>query len=1519
VMFESVPLGMARTTLIVLNAAILFAGALATDQIELYDSARAETPRCYLVGEEDQRSLLLNNGAAEDMIEVSVFAEGSLTESDFNIVQKSNNDRTLLADDTDTIISPWVSDSVEGGTLYNFTVTFEFDKCPGNLDYTLEVSKKDGTPYCDIDVKYLIAGLCVYNVEPSGNVVYMTGRPGEEAPAWGYEEVYAALDKTFSVYIVFPDGSTSDAPFDKYDFSTMQFSPLAYHQQVAYDFTPGTCDPGAGEYNYQENYVHLANPACQIGFSQNAGPGGQFAGAHIGINFEPYRAGDLGFKIVWDEFTEGSEFEQMFETFFFVRITGDPPPAIYKVDPVGPYSPDGGEEFTVYLYNIDDFQKLEFSVEGNSSPFQVKEGSFKEIGNYTYEVTFITSPGVGTNLPWLLKVTLADGTVLEGVDVTDPSFQFSYYSRPVIYTITPDTGVETGGTIVEVSGAFNSFNKDSDADGVYFDNMKIDPSLIISADENLIVFKTPAKPGQSHQVSLSVVSDGLKSDEATFTYLAASLSVTIVVDGASFSEAQSKYLIGTCAETSYTAVAAASGDVAYTYKWTVANAMGVTLLEATDSVLVVGETALIQGDYSIEVTVTGTTTGASGTAKIEASKTGDFVLGVSISRPVPRTRAVPDAPLRVFADVRLPSCYSASSDLLFEWTYGERSLTMSYENETTADTSTFTPTKLGRECLIAPSELIPGQLTPITVKASVVSDPAVFGQATQMIEILRGKLVAVIGGGEHSTAKDVQGSFQMSCANSYDADLIGDADPSAGLSYEWTCKESTSNDFSDPVDCRQEFLPASDVKEFTVAEGTAEMFVEYTCTVTKDERSASTTQVVEMVGEQLPPFSVKIVDATLTEVDANAVPYYEGLSFVPSLDSDTTITYKVIAPLYQRFTLFSGDNLLPPPTYWQPNDVAAKSLPLGLASMSLEPNTQYEIQCDYSSSALGTEGSAIFKFQTTEKPRLVLLPMAKSQGEPFSYFTVQGLSTIESASFIFRFYLVFDDNTELCVGCDGPSVVSFAISQVGTYKIRAELWDALGKTMIDSRTGDEEIVVALPSTRRQLASVDTAAANGLLTSLFRSGNHNGFQQALYQIARQYQSLESESSEEDRALLKDAIVNMASIVSKSVPSTADGETMAKTCGSLLKLGAQYFEDSAQLYALLQCILEVTQLTPATEKLSVTDTAREALSSSIVVALDQASEGTSRRRLVRQTGQAVNEQLLHVVEVLTRLIADSSARDEYCGFEEYTKSTAGNGLGLSGFDFAVKIVCNTDASQELLVDGDRFAWCQDAIPTDGSRTLFSAISMDDIVLLSHVQGENATDSVKLMMSSIRKFENGLLVDSGAVSTDCYTTSLKMKSNNNPDMTSAAGYMYGNRATSLDTPAVLYESYNRETSAAGVTASVLSESRVATFTSNQPGLFGATYALGATPTSPNDSESSVAGIGVGGIAALTLGLLAFIIIAVLVAWMVATRCLLIAAAPPPPLEPDETYVERDVYGRSVWAEDYGTGDGGADPGMM
>eukprot|EP00179_Madagascaria_erythrocladioides_P016463 CAMPEP_0198367116 /NCGR_PEP_ID=MMETSP1450-20131203/155027_1 /TAXON_ID=753684 ORGANISM="Madagascaria erythrocladiodes, Strain CCMP3234" /NCGR_SAMPLE_ID=MMETSP1450 /ASSEMBLY_ACC=CAM_ASM_001115 /LENGTH=220 /DNA_ID=CAMNT_0044074595 /DNA_START=44 /DNA_END=706 /DNA_ORIENTATION=- len=129
-----------------------------------------------------------------------------------------------------------------------------------------------------------------------------------------------------------------------------------------------------------------------------------------------------------------------------------------------------------------------------------------------------------------------------------------------------------------------------------------------------------------------------------------------------------------------------------------------------------------------------------------------------------------------------------------------------------------------------------------------------------------------------------------------------------------------------------------------------------------------------------------------------------------------------------------------------------------------------------------------------------------------------------------------------------------------------------------------------------------------------------------------------------------------------------------------------------------------------------------------------------------------------------------------------------------------------------------------------------------------------------------------------------------------------------------AIQYESYRRDFDRI-ITGFTPGQSIVRMY-SNRVGTFGANAAV--PPPTPEaipptlEPQRSLTGSAIAGVT----GLLLFIILAILIAWLVATRCFIIAAAPVP-VESDFTYVERDVYGRgAVLGDDDGPSD--SDPGM-
>jgi hypothetical protein len=658
-----------------------------------------------------QRNILLINGSGDDSFTFSFFPEPGAKGSDYDIRSVSSR-HDILRPETDIELS-----FAESGTAVNVSCALDFHSFPGVVTLTLEVWRTaDSIRLNSITIDYLAAGLVIYRREADGSRTILSGF-NRSLHIPDYRAVLDHSIVQLGVYVQYLNGTNSDmAPVSmqsegaglSFGIDSIQMTWLSNRGHVHWDMD--ACKLDLAEWNGTEVTLH---DGCGMGLAMGAGSGSSYEGIHFAVQFERYRAGDLGLLFEWDPFTFGTEFEDEFYTNFLqMSIGGSPPAFVRLIYPANEFPSEGNTTLYVEMINADNVSITGFSVAGVDDQFPMIPGSYKQYqgeSGYFETVKFRTLPGTGKNLAWTVVATRDTGIdvdtgipIVEMVPFTDlTGFLFSYDDAELIFSkLVPSVVREEGGETVTLMGSFEGFDPSDRSHQIVFSNKVIDSRLIQSVRNASILITAPSRTSVGLAWAYSVqVRKGYDTSKAMrLVYAETNMTIKVSVFGASFLEESGGYEIGPCSK--LTVSAQGSKYVDCSYVWSLITSDGIDLLkEQNASSIVKNQSSILMSSdylpiagayYELHLYIENQISSATWATNI--TRSGDPVIGVTILSPANRTVSQPAVSLRVITKIELPTCIGAVESIVYEWYYENKSETiLSYVRKGLPAPSAFSP------------------------------------------------------------------------------------------------------------------------------------------------------------------------------------------------------------------------------------------------------------------------------------------------------------------------------------------------------------------------------------------------------------------------------------------------------------------------------------------------------------------------------------------------------------------------------------------------------------------------------------------------------------------------------------------------------------------------------------------------------------------------------------------------------------------------------------------------------------
>jgi len=1089
--------------------------------------SRAEldgVPTLTVQGDSSVRLLQINGAVDHELTCFLSLPEPGVPFDQLRFTDSSTGSEVLATDGSGSLLSKQVHSTWKNGNVrgLNLTANLDFDEFVGRTVYGIEVSQVDpdtraATSLVSTSSDYLIAGTTVFSRESSVTASGATEDKRTICSGAGrelsvpYTKLTGQLNpdgsykgpSTLDLYMQtqYLDGSVVTTPAglgqgkggrSPADYARMDMSLASFEGQIVHNVD--SCKPAEGSYDNDAGGFVLPE---HCGVAYYTAPSGE---PGFGLAVEPYRAGKLEFGLEWADFTADDRdfMDEAWTSTVTIDVTGTPPPVITKVSPTYDFRQAGGETLLVDMYNADNSLGRECSVQstdGNGSVtdivFGEEAGSFEKFDFPTFSesATFVTGAGVGRELDFSVAVARPDGLgsteTVQAVFFPGYHYDFSYDPQVVrIDSMSPNKGLESGGTPVTLSGYFPHFDV-ARGDSILFDGAVIPGSYVMSSNETSITFALPprAEMGRNYIYAVSVQIGFEMSAALDFRYITESASASMLYTGTSLRDGRQE--IGRCNSARFTAQVLPATAEATNYTWSLTrngDASKTNLLDSENlfeaMYVDINSADLPQvGDYTLTVTIH--LAAVQVTTSLPLRRTDTLTIGVFLHTPTARAISIPEAPLRLSAMVEPPGCGSIGDveELMFEWTFMDKVTTFSYHSaveSNQAQANIESPARLGWEYVVPQVDLEYGNHV-VNLKVYSAVDESINGMAATYALIQKADLVPVIRTGESRMDVTKASTLDMTAGRSYDPDVTYPQLPTANITYSWACVTASKATFESQTACDERLLPSNTTEAFTVprqtlqALGAEQAFIRYSLTVTKADRVSQTAQLLVAVVDDSRPAVTDyeiVVRSVLGEpLDASAIKYYEPVVIDVAGNTDgLSWTYSLVSPADTRFFFFSS-NLISDQGYYNPDSQSTigNRYPLGIRANALAARMTYVFRIDFEKVGFQTE-PVFVTLSTREQPTLRFETPQITEGTTSSVFSLNAAPSFVDPSFAYYFVLTEagggESSLRVCVGgCTGYPFVNMRIGLAGNYTLTALLYDTQGTAQLAADSLSTVIVV----------------------------------------------------------------------------------------------------------------------------------------------------------------------------------------------------------------------------------------------------------------------------------------------------------------------------------------------------------------------------------------------------------------------------------------------------------------------------
>lgn len=901
------------------------------------------------------------------------------------------------------------------------------------------------------------------------------------------------------------------------------------------------------------------------------------------------------------------------------------------------------------------------------------------------------------------------------------SVEFVYEAPVIITNISPSSGSEDGGTTVTLDGQFVNFDPATSA--VLYGGKKIDGSLIVSFTDAQIVYTTPPREelGSTFSYDVSVLIGDQVGEPLEFTYQATGFFAEFDSSGGALNTTTGFYDIGLCGNSVFRASIPSSALAQNaSFAWSLVDSNGDSALNdftgATDSQVLYLPYAFLEivgEQYTLTVTVT-TTYFTTSSQQILIRFAGQS-LGVSIAVPKSVSYSEPNTTLLIPADIGVPGCRKTAAfdidaeDITYVWSFRGEKFVFSHLNST-VDEDVVGPTLLGREFKIPQEFMLYGSYV-LRLKAFYTANESISGSGAALIRIIPADLVSIINAGQIQAQISQEADVLITGENSRDPDVLAGGDPSADLSYSWSCRFGWKSDLSDALDCDGTFLNNTSEASFTVSKSllsryrnTTDTFIEYSLNVSKtspagrdddDQSDATITRTSSTVSASLVLSAeedalfeslskIDVYDNQSAPTDPSKVKYYQDVIIEPiSVSEETTWVFSLVEPRSEITLLLVQSNLKSGVGFWEAGDSAGRKK-LGIAANKLKPGTDYKFSITTSRPGL-SENEEIVSLSTVNRPTVQISKLPMSSGTTNDTYVVSAFTNYDG-DFKFYFTLTDDYGFKSCVdGCQGTSLVRFRVLSAGIYQLDVAVFDSLGHTQLASATSATNITIISELGDGNSLDIFTDYVN----TTFVSGDHADFQQAGLDLVKYIISQGSSASpEKDSEIIANYTENFNQIVANAVPTSEQSDGFVNTASALTTLFQYNISFSTEtLYYLTNITVNAVTRSPDNVALTQLDSLLAFYGSTPEMVLANGPGGTTRTRLRQGEADPVDNSQYNVLladyyEVMKSLIGVVALKPSSCGFTRQvsTGDIRGAQLALSARHGSAVRQSETDSTPE-----------------------------------------------------------------------------------------------------------------------------------------------------------------------------------------------------------------------------------------------
>ncbi|PXF45261.1 hypothetical protein BWQ96_04960 [Gracilariopsis chorda] len=1250
---------------------------------------------------QSETDFYLINGESEELVANFIFMPPSDSSPEEYVMSFGCESDIVLFNDSCSITNT-ISDIVgTEATAYNTTVVCTFERFPAETFCTLTATSvaRQLQQFPSESLPANVYGIVFYTPDQDGGV------SKDAIIVSGYANTYelASYDRELQglrdipSYGIFPAG-TAYTGSDGISFLGLATVSVVVDDYI-FRYNVSECSiTGAA---FISGTLVLDNSGeCGLGMAVSS----ETAFPILGAQFRPYKSGKFTLQLNWDTIgTTGEVYEQA----IVFSVVERAPPVITSVEKQSIYQslPCGTETLNVTGFNFrlsDKRELLASNEDGTLSVWQGKPDSFL-YDQLTDSSSFVLESvgGVGRNVPFTIRA-LYGSDFVDAVYLQDDAsslFSLDFSTPPELLGITPNVSEPEGGSRIVLVGTFDGFKATS---VIRIGGFEIRGSDVQISSSSELAFTSPPLSALGKQFSYNVLVEvcAERSEPFPLMYNVAPL-LTITAADSSTNE-ETSYVIPYDGEATFVAEVSENNNGA-SYLWQLLSTDGeeiplenTTLTEqiftvTADMISPSGTPFILQATVQNSV-------GLSDTSQVTielATPVVEFIL-VNVFEVEVLTRSLNSTTLVQASLVVETSNYTG---VVLEWVYRNRSYVVDentqFRNSSVAGQSVTGPTKLGLEFNIARQDLVMG-VSRLELIATLISNPIISGRDAVNIVVIHSELQAIINDGLNGTLLLSGTDLNLHGGNSFDPDVLPDeSNPTTEIQYDWfSCQKSLDASFTNDVEDCSGILPeilnsvnitilASNLFDSRLDDSNDPnpTFFSFGLTVSKDNRTAVTYSYFELrtssSSEPVPALTtLEVVDSKGIAIDVKSANTLTDIVIQPNSD-DATVSWSFdMTRISQQYLLLQGGVLKDGPGYVSVRGQRSR-LPLAFAANSLEEGTEYTVQV----SVYSTESSIVqqyeISFLTSEIPKLSCTAPIENVGIlSETMFTISGQLSFEAQNIEYCFFLSSSPEERFSVGkgCSSVPFASFTFHREGIYQIECEARTTSG-ALVDRVLLNTTLSIVPPTPTEDqtvLENLSDRVAN--LTEeaeLCEAMRDHGCLISLISVANSIAGIvvsvtDSDASEEAQQLVDQTqsyVANLSRISETLTTTTVYRPNQIATAIDLsfylLLVPQSLFEDENTLFAALkqaESAIEITE--DSTVEALVSDSLVEKVSTianlSLATAFNIGQEGTSRRRLQRDTGilrRAYGVLLLKT----TKLIASIRAQQETCGFSGIESTT------------------------------------------------------------------------------------------------------------------------------------------------------------------------------------------------------------------------------------------------------------------------